>query len=129
MYDAKDSLLSAEKFRRVLARAMPNGLPKLLLAVVAIVVLFSVQSEAALNLPPPKELLKKASQDRRTLREALLDLQQNISEMRDPATFDSYFYLLVELEAVAERTQLNAIFPKAVQQTGLKDVYKRQIWL
>lgn len=101
----------------------------LLLVTIATAMLAAVRSEAAVSLAPPQEFLKKASQDRRTLREALLDLQQNISEMRDPATFDSYFFLLADLEAVAERTQLNAIFPKAVNQTGLKMVAHGIRWL
>lgn len=95
----------------------------------AVAMLVSTRAAAALNLPPPQELLKKASHDRRTLREALLDLQQNIPEMRDPATFDSYFVLLSELEILAVNTQLNAIFPKAVEQTGLRMVAHGIRWL
>lgn len=84
---------------------------------------------AALSLPPPQALLKKASQDRRQLRDVLLDMQQNISEMRDPKTFDSYFFLLEELEKQAVKLQLNAIFPKAVESTGLKMVAHGIRWM
>ena len=115
--------------RSAVQTAIARALPAILLAFVAIAMLVSARAEAALNLPPPQELLRKASQDRRTLREALLDIQQNISEMRDPATFDSYFLLLSELEVLAVKTQLNAILPKAVEQTGLKMVAHGIRWL
>jgi hypothetical protein len=84
---------------------------------------------AALNLAPPQDLLKKASQDRRQLREVLLDMQQNIPEMRDPKTFDSYFFLLADMQKLADKLQLEAIFPKAVEATGLKMVSHGIRWL
>lgn len=111
-----------------------NSLTRHLVAFVTVFGLFTTtvalnSAEAALSLAPPQELLKKASKDRRQLREVLLDMQQNIPEMRDPATFDSYFFLLADLEKLAEQLQLNAIFPKAVEATGLKMVAHGIRWM
>lgn len=92
-------------------------------------VVMPLRAEAALNLPPPQELLKKASTDRRALREALLDMQLNLSEMRDPETFDNYFFLLAAMEPLAEKLKLGAIFPLAVEQTGLKMVAHGIRWM
>lgn len=86
-------------------------------------------AQAALNLAAPQDLMKKAAQDRRQLREVLLDMQQNIPEMRDPKTFDSYFFLLADLQKLAEKHQLNAIYPKAVEVTGLKMVAHGIRWM
>lgn len=104
------------------------GKPALALALVSFVGTSSI-AQAALNLAPPQDLLKKAAQDRRQLREVLLDMQQNIPEMRDPKTFDSYFFILADLQKLADKLQLNAIFPKAVEATGLKMVAHGIRWL
>ena len=104
------------------------GKPALALALVSFVGTSSI-AQAALNLAPPQDLLKKAAQDRRQLREVLLDIQQNIPEMRDPKTFDSYFFILADLQKLADKLQLNAIFPKAVEATGLKMVAHGIRWL
>ena len=97
--------------------------------VLAFMMSTAATAEAALNLAPPQELLKKASQDRRQLREVLLDIQQNIPEMRDPTTFDSYFFLLKDMQKLAEKHQLDAIYPKAVEATGLKMVSHGIRWM
>lgn len=104
------------------------GKPALALALVSFVGTSSI-AQATLNLAPPQDLLKKAAQDRRQLREVLLDMQQNIPEMRDPKTFDSYFFILADLQKLADKLQLNAIFPKAVEATGLKMVAHGIRWL
>ena len=116
---------------RFVAMVTSVGFMKQFFAGIALLLVMGTGSmaEAALNLAPPQELLTKASQDRRQLREVLLDMQQNIPEMRDPSTFDSYFFLLADLQKFAEKHQLNAIYPKAVEVTGLKMVSHGIRWM
>lgn len=86
-------------------------------------------ASAALALPPPAALLAQAQQSRSGLRDALLDLQQNVQEFRDPTTFDSYFKLLPEFEVLAQRFQLDAVYPKGVEMTGLRLVAHGIRWM
>lgn len=91
---------------------------------------FALTAQAVpLNLAEPDELLKQASQGRVELRDVILDMNQQISEMRDPKTFDKYFYILPELKKYADAFKLDDIYPKAVETLGLKMVAQGSRWL
>lgn len=103
---------------------MKNLKHLLLLCVVAPSLAF-----AALNLAAPQDLLKKAATNRTALREVIMDLDLNISEMRDAVTFDKYFALLGELQKQASKTNLDQYYPNAVEQLGLHMVSNGMRWL
>lgn len=84
---------------------------------------------ADMKLDPPEKLLEKARAGRIACREVILDIQQNIPEMRDPQTFDSYFKILDELEKIAAQTGVNEIYPDAVKNLGLQMVTQGVRWL
>lgn len=75
---------------------------------------------AGLNLSEPADLMQKAQQDRIALREVMLDLEMNLSEMRDQPTFEKYFFMLDELGVLAVRLKLDEIYPKMTERLGLK---------
>lgn len=75
---------------------------------------------AGLNLAEPAVLMQKAQQDRISLREVLLDIELNISEMRDQPTFEKYFFMLDELSVLAVNLKLDEIYPKMTERLGLK---------
>ncbi|MFS4460049.1 hypothetical protein [Bdellovibrio sp. HCB2-146] len=77
--------------------------------------LFTTQVFATLKLAEPDELLKRAKGGRADLRAIIMDIELNIPEMRDPATFDKYFYLLDQLTEFANVSQLNDYYPNAVK--------------
>jgi hypothetical protein len=52
-----------------------------------------------LRLDPPDVLLSRASQNRQELRDAVISIQQQLPEMRSQAIFESYFFLLDDLDA------------------------------
>lgn len=87
------------------------------------------QAQAALTLPEPAVLLKKASQGRIQLRDVILDISQQISEMRDPQTFEKYFYILPELKKYSDDFKLEDVYPKAVETLGLRMVAQGVRWL
>src|SRR5437868_1426825 len=89
---------------------------KLLLVLCAVLPSFAF---ANLHLATPNDLLVKAAIDRTSLRDVILDIEQNIPEMRDPATFESYFFILDQLAAQAQRLGLDQYYPNAVQSLGL----------
>lgn len=89
----------------------------------------AIPVKAELALSSPKDLMIRAEKDRRQLREVLLDIQVNVPEMRDPKTFDSYFFLLDDLQILAEKFDLDSIYPKAVETTGLKMVAHGIRWM
>ena len=92
--------------------------------------LFTATALAApLNLPEPDQLLLKASQGRVELRDVILDITQQISEMRDVKTFDKYFYILPDLQKYSDQFKLEDIYPKAVTTLGLKMVAQGSRWL
>jgi hypothetical protein len=86
-------------------------------------------AHAELRLDPPQTLLKRAESGRTEAREVILDLQQNISEFVDPQTFDSYFYILADLEKIAEAKRLNEIYPNAVKTLGAQMASNGIRWL
>ncbi len=84
---------------------------------------------ASLNLPTPEVLLKKAGQNRTALREVVLDLEFNVPEMRDPATFEKYFQLLDQLQSLSVSSGLEEFFPLIVNNLGLNMVSSGMRWL
>lgn len=86
-------------------------------------------SWGALNLPAPKDLLAKATQSRVALREVILDMDLNIPEMRDPATFEGYFFLLDDLQRLSIKFNLNDYYPQAVEGLGLRMAANGMRWL
>ncbi|WP_413560867.1 hypothetical protein [Bdellovibrio sp. HCB209] len=84
---------------------------------------------AALNLPAPEVLVTKAATNRIALREVIMDLDLNISEMRDAVTFDKYFAILGELQKQANRMNMDAYYPQAVESLGLHMVSNGMRWL
>lgn len=90
---------------------------------------FALTANANLKLAEPDVLLKQAAKGRVELRDVILDISQQISEMRDPQTFDKYFYILPELKKFAVLLKLDDIYPKAVETLGLKMVGQGIRWL
>lgn len=73
-----------------------------------------------LRLDPPDVLLSRASQNRQELRDAVISIQQQLPEMRSQAIFESYFFLLDDLDALAVKFDLNDIYPNAIFALGSK---------
>lgn len=91
--------------------------------------LLVVTAHAELHLEPPEALLKRAQISRAEAREVILDLQQNISEFVDPKTFDSYLYILDDLQKIADEKGVNEIYPNAVRTLGQQMVANGIRWL
>lgn len=92
-----------------------------LLKFMTLALLFApVMASAGLNLVEPAELMQKAQQDRIALREVMLDIEMNLSEMRDQPTFEKYFFLLDDLGTLAVNLKLDEIYPKMTERLGLK---------
>lgn len=84
---------------------------------------------AELKLEPPQKLLEKARESRIACREVILDLQQNISEFRDPKTFDAYFNILNDLARIAAEKGVEEIYPNAVKSLGQQMTANGIRWL
>lgn len=81
------------------------------------------------GLDTPTKLLERAAIDKNHLRDVLFDLEINITQLRDQATFEQYFFLLDALQVQADRLGLNSIYPDAVKKLGAKMVEKGVNWL
>lgn len=79
---------------------------------------FPALAWAELGLAPASELLQRASQGRAELRDVILDMDNNISEMGSPQVFDSYFYILDNLKDLAIRFNLDEVYPDAIETLG-----------
>lgn len=84
------------------------------------VLFFSTLAHAELNLDTPENLLTKAAIDRQQLRDVVLSLEQQLPEMRDVKTFESYFFMLDQLKADSDRLGLDDLYPDAVASIGVK---------
>ncbi len=84
--------------------------------------LFSNLAFAKLNLDTPEHLLQKASTDRQQLRDVVLSIDEQLPEMRDLKTFESYFLILDQLQLDSDRLGLDDLFPGAVLSVGTKMV-------
>lgn len=84
---------------------------------------------AGLALPDPSELMAKAQESRVSLREVILDIDMNIPEMRDPATFEKYFFLLDELALLSDKFKMNEYYPNLVKDLGQHMVANGMRWL
>lgn len=102
---------------------------KLLKQMILVALMVPALSQAALNLPEPEVLLKKASQNRSSLLDTVLALEFNIPEMRDPATFDKYFALLDRLQEMATASGLEEYYPQAVRKLGVSMSANGMRWL
>ncbi len=83
-----------------------------------ITLLNSAPAMADLKLDSPDQLLARAQQNRQELRQVIIELNQQLPEMRDPATFESYLYTLDKLNELAVQFDLEEIYPGAVISTG-----------
>lgn len=90
---------------------------------------YAPAGRAALNLDEPAVLLAKAGQGKNELRDVINQIDQNLAEMRDVRTFDKYFFLLDDLQTLADRFNLNSIYPDAVKKLGGRMVQKGVNWL
>jgi hypothetical protein len=84
---------------------------------------------ANLNLPEPEALLVKAHKSRTDLRNAIMEIDLNIPELRDPATFDKYFNLLDKLNDYANEYKLETYYPDSVRNLALHMVDNGMRWL
>ncbi|MCB9025524.1 MAG: hypothetical protein H6625_04335 [Bdellovibrionaceae bacterium] len=78
------------------------------------------KAKAELVLDKPDKLMVKASKNRQELRDVLLSLQQQLPEMRSVDVFESYFFLLKDLNELAIRFNLNEVYPEAIRSLGFK---------
>ncbi len=97
--------------------------------VLTLLVLLPTLSWAGLNLAEPKELISKAAQNRMALRDVILDIEMNLSEMRDQGTFEKYFVLLDELKVLAVQFKMDEYYPQLVEGLGLHMVSNGMRWL
>ena len=81
---------------------------------------FSNIAHAILNLDTPEHLLQKAALDRQQLRDVVLSIEQQLPEMRDIKTFESYFFILDQLQQDSDRLGLDDLYPDAVLSIGSK---------
>lgn len=95
----------------------------------AVIFFAPLLSLAGINLDEPTVLLAKAQQNRIALREVMLDIEINIPEMRDQATFEKYFYMLNDLNSLATSLNLEEIYPKMANRLGLRMVNIGARWL
>ncbi len=86
----------------------------------SVFVFFTTPGNAALKLDPPDVFIKKASLDRQALLDAVLSLETQLPEMRDPRTFESYFFLCDQLQVKATEFGLDDLYPDAVKSLGKK---------
>jgi hypothetical protein len=75
---------------------------------------------AQLSLDPPEVLMSRATQGRQELRDVVITLQQQLPEMRSQSTFESYFFLLDQLDVLAGKFELNDVFPGAIKALGTR---------
>lgn len=101
---------------------------KLKLLIVAALMLPAL-GQAALNLPEPEVLIQQAGESRSALLDSILAIEFNIPEMRDPATFEKYFYTLDNLQALAICSGLEEYYPDAVKKLGVNLVSNGMRWL
>ncbi len=86
-------------------------------------------ASAELKLDSPASLLARASINQNHLRDVINEIDQNLIEMRDQKTFDQYFFILDELQSLADHFQLDTIYPNAVNKLGQRMVQKGINWL
>lgn len=86
-------------------------------------------ANADLNLAPPDQLLVKAAKGKMECRDVVLDLFANVSEMRDPQTFDAYFGIIDRLHIIAQQVQLDTVYPDAIKNLGIKMSANGVRWL
>ncbi|MGZ3775211.1 MAG: hypothetical protein ACXVCY_15290 [Pseudobdellovibrionaceae bacterium] len=97
--------------------------------VILLIFLGPLAAWASLNLPEPAEMLNKARGGQSALRDVILDLEFNISELRDPVTFNKYFFILDELQSLAKSSDLEKYYPQIVEKLGLNMVSNGLRWL
>lgn len=102
---------------------------KLTKKLVLLAFMWPAMSLAALNLPEPTALLNKAATSRTALLDSILAIEFNIPEMRDPATFDKYFFLMDNLQTLAQDTGLEEYYPQVVEKLALNMVSNGMRWL
>lgn len=90
---------------------------------------FSSSAHAELMLSPPAQLLEQAKQGKNELRDVINMMDQNLDEMRDVRTFDSYFFILDDLQKIADDVHMNTIYPDGVKKLGNRMVQKGINWL
>ena len=86
-------------------------------------------SLAELRLDPPQTLVSRAEQGKNQLRDVLNEIDQNLTEIRDGRTFDTYFALMDRLQELAHLYDLDSIYPGAVKKVANRMVIKGVNWL
>lgn len=87
--------------------------------ILAISVFFAgLVAQADLVLDSPQKLIEKAAGGRQPLRDVILSIQQQLPEMRNQQTFESYYLLLDQLDKYAHDYKLDDIYPQAVPALG-----------
>lgn len=84
---------------------------------------------ADLNLDNPQALVSRAALNKNELRQVINDIDLDLSEMRDQATFEKYFFMLDDLQAHAVKIDLDSIYSNAVRKVGNRTVQKGVNWL
>ena len=104
---------------------------RLLSIVLSCFIFFSLSTpvRADLNLDTPQVLLARAALNKNELRQVINDIDLNLSEMRDQSTFEKYFFMLDDLQALAVKMDLDSIYPNAVRKVGNRMVQKGVNWL
>lgn len=102
---------------------------KLTKKIVLLALTWPAISFAGLNLPEPAALLQKAAVSRSALLDTTLAIEFNIPEMRDPATFDKYFFLMDNLKTMAQESGLENYYPQVIEKLALNMVGNGIRWL
>lgn len=93
---------------------------------------FSLQAFSQVDVPhlgTPEKLLKEAQTGRTELLNVLLRLQDNVRELRDQQTFDNFFALLDQFQALSDSYNLEMIYPGAVKEVGRNMILHGNRWL
>ena len=91
--------------------------------------IFGSTAQAALNLPPPADLLNKASWGRTELRDVIFLIQKNIPEFTGLGEISPYMHILPDLQKYSDQFKLEDIYPKAVRGLGENMFNAAQKWM
>lgn len=92
----------------------------------------SITLHGETNVPrvgTPSALLEKSQEGPRELLNSMLTLKDNIRELRDQKTFDQFFELLNDFDLLAQKFNLDSIYPNAVNELGRNMVMHGNRWL
>lgn len=90
---------------------------KILKHLLLIILLWPTLSKATPLITPDK-VLEQAALGRNELREVVMSLNFNTAEMRDVQTFESYFFLLDDLQKIAIENGFEDLYPGVIETLG-----------